>query len=500
MKGILCALALAASVFAVFAEQYRIADVQYELDGRTREYALDRALDIRKEQVFATREELELYIDFVTQKLIDQRVLEDTSVAYELGAADESGLVPVTLRVYADETWNIIPVPYPKYESNSGFSFKLKVRDYNFLGTMEPLDFDLEFFQEDEGTTNVVGLGFDFSVPFAIGVLDAQWSNEFDISYTIGDSRPEFSFSTGLDISYAFRYVTLMLEAEQSVDMDADYREAGDEVYGTEFLKISSPVTLLRTTGALGDLSFVPHVSVTYHWDLDGMRHEDLVGPSVGMGYAFSVGKVNWIENFRKGFTASLSHSYAYNFHKTEWTTEAALQFEGFYFVGFLGISTRAKLFSHYDVAHRRNSDTTNVAEWLRGVYDDESYNSRRANLPSGFVLNLDFPIRVLQTDWRGWGKALFKRDMPRQLGWLDFELQMVPFVDIALYGADDHCLFHLDDGFYSAGLALVIYPDRMRSLQFRISAGLDLAARLLEQEWRDKQGLEIEIGAGLHY
>jgi hypothetical protein len=136
----------------------------------------------------------------------------------------------------------------------------------------------------------------------------------------------------------------------------------------------------------------------------------------------------------------------------------------------------------------------------MRGVFNDGSYNSGRANLPTGFVMNLDFPIRVLQTNWRSWGKALFKRDMPTWFGFLDFEMHLVPFVDIALYGADDYCVFHLDDGFYSAGLEVVVYPDKMRSIQVRASAGLDLGARLLEQDWRSKKGPEIEIGIGLHY
>ena len=55
-------------------------------------------------------------------------------------------------------------------------------------------------------------------------------------------------------------------------------------------------------------------------------------------------------------------------------------------------------------------------------------------------------------------------------------------------------------DGFYSAGLEVIVYPTKMRSIQVRASAGLDLGARLMKQDWRTKRGLEIEIGIGLHY
>lgn len=500
MKKIFTLFLWAVFSCVAFAEGYQIVDVQYDLDGRAKEYSLNKKLDIRRDTIFQTEEELKLYIDFVTQKVSDQRVLENTNVSYQLGALNEQGIIPVTLMIAADETWNILPVPYPKYNSNSGFSLKLKVKDYNFLGTMEPLNFDLEFYQEDEGTTNVLGLGIDFSIPFQLGVLDAQWNNDISAAYKFGDSKPFFSFSTGLDLAYAFKYVALQLEAEQSFDIDPSYKEAGDEFYATEYLKFSAPVTLLRTTGPLGNITFTPFTSLTYYWDANGIKHPDLVGPTVGLGYSFSTGKVNWFGNFRKGFISSLSHSYDYNFDTTKWSTELAFNFQGFYFFNAIGITTRAKLFTHYDIAHGRNAGSTNVAEWMRGVYDSTDYNEGRADLATGFIMNLDFPIRILVTDWMGWGKAIFKRDMPSWFSFFDFEMQIAPFVDIALHGADDYCLVHLYDGFYSAGLEVIVYPAKMRSIQVRASAGLDLGARLFDQDWRTKRGLEIEIGIGLHY
>lgn len=500
MKRILSLFISAAICLGALAESYQITDVQYDLDGRTKPYALNKALDIRKDTVFDSKEELDFYIDFITQKVSDQRVLEDSQVSYQVGTPNEQGITPVILFISADETWNILPLPYPKYNSNSGFSLKLKVKDYNFLGSMQPLNFDLEFYQEDEGTTNVLGLGFDFSIPFAIGSVDAQWNNDVSMDYTFGDIRPALSFSTGLDLSYAFKYVVLQLEAEQAFDMDPDYREAGDEFYATEYLKLSTPFTLLRTTSPFGDLVLAPHASLTYHWDANGVKHEDLIGPTLGLGYAFSIGKVNWYGNFRKGLTTSFTHSYDYNFESADWTSGLALEFQGFYFINVLGLTTRAKIFTHYDPIQGRNTTTTNVASWLRGVYDDSKYNEGRADMSSGFVLNIDFPIKIVQTDWLGWGKALFKRTMPSWFGIFDFELQLGPFVDIALYGADDYCLFHLDDGFYAAGLEVIVYPTKMRSIQVRASAGLDLGAKLLKQDWRSNRSLEIEFGIGLHY
>ena len=111
MKKNCLVLVLFATIFMVFAEQYQITDIQYELDGRTKEYALSKALNIRKDRIFESQEEIQLYIDFISQKLSDQRVLENNQVQYELGTATAEGIIPVTLFIIADETWNILPLP-----------------------------------------------------------------------------------------------------------------------------------------------------------------------------------------------------------------------------------------------------------------------------------------------------------------------------------------------------------------------------------------------------
>lgn len=499
LKNIFYLLLFASFLPFVSAQKYQINDIDYNLDGRTKEYALNKTLDIRQDIVFESQEDLQLYINFISQKLNDQRVLENSRLDYNLGAENENGIIPVNLTIYAEETWNILPLPYPKYNSNTGLSVNFTIRDYNFLGLMKPFNFDFEFFQEDEGTTNAFGLGVKFSVPFPIGIFDAEWKNEADISYTFGDSKPEFFFSTGINITYAFRFITLQLEATQSVVMDKEYRETMDEFYLTEFLKFSTPITLLETTEFIGNIHLTPFTSVTYNWELDEIKHEDLVGPYIDIGYSFSLGKINWVGNFRKGFLTKFSHSYNYNFYNNQWATDIVFQFKGFTFFKAIGFSTQVKLFNHHAI-QGKYSKTTNLGEWLRGVYDDERYNSGRSELPAGFIINLDFPIKIVQTDWRKWGKIIFNRNMPSWFSLFDFELQIAPFADIGLYKADDHCLFHLDDGFYTAGFEVIIFPSKMRSIQIRASAGMDLGARIFNQEWRTVQGMEIYLGVGFHY
>ena len=96
VKKIFFVLVLLTTTIALFAERYQITDIKYDIDGRTKKYALNKVLNIKKDQVIESEEDLKLYIDFIAQKLSDQRVLEDTQVKYELGNPNEQGIIPVT--------------------------------------------------------------------------------------------------------------------------------------------------------------------------------------------------------------------------------------------------------------------------------------------------------------------------------------------------------------------------------------------------------------------
>ena len=108
-------------------EKYQITEIEYNLDGRTKPYALDQKLDIDKKTIFNSKTELDAYIDYIRQTLINQRVLQESSMEYETGNPNKDGIIPVKIIITAEDTWNIFPVPYPKYNSNSGLEFKLKV-------------------------------------------------------------------------------------------------------------------------------------------------------------------------------------------------------------------------------------------------------------------------------------------------------------------------------------------------------------------------------------
>ena len=100
------------------------------------------------------------------------------------------------------------------------------------------------------------------------------------------------------------------MRAKKSImTIDPEKRIYGDYIYGTEFVQLSAPIIILKTDTVAGNLVLTPLTSVTYNWDLDGMQDPDLVGPILDFGYNFTLGKVNWMGNFRLHCKALLSRT-----------------------------------------------------------------------------------------------------------------------------------------------------------------------------------------------
>jgi len=505
MKKIFIILLFSLIFANIFAEQYQIQEVEYDIIGRTKEHALNQKLNINKKQIFNTLEELETYIGYINQSLVNQRVLQETSIKYELGTLQENNIIPVKIIITAKDTWNIFPVPYPKYNSNNGFEFKLKIKDYNFFGSMEIMNFDLVFFQENEGENNNIGLGIDFSIPFGLGMFNAMWNVDTNIAYTFGNNKPDFDFSTGLDFSLPLNFVTFQLSIKQSITQNTDYTDINDDFYLSEYISLAAPFTLLSTTSYLGDIKLTPNIEFNYNWDIDKIVHEDLIGPTLNLGYNFSFGKVDWVGNFRKGFFTDISQDFTYNFSKEKWNNLLSTELRGYFSRNFISFNGRFYGFTTYNPIKKDFSSKIEIGSRMRGIFDSSDLDNNQGQLETSaaLCLNIDIPIKIVQTDWRKWGKNIFNRNMPNWFAYLDFEMQISPFIDVALTNNTiTKRLFNPKDGFYGAGLEVLVFPSKMRSIQVRGCIGLDLSSKLpvFDAPWRTSKGPEIEIGIGLHY
>ncbi|MCM1320759.1 MAG: hypothetical protein NC041_04360 [Bacteroides sp.] len=488
------------------SEKYHIVETLYKIEGnklerflgKTREYPLTQAVLIDYSTIFESKIEFDAYLKNITQQFINQRVLENAEVSADYGEADGNDVIPVTLLVSTKDTWNIFPVPYPKYDSTTGFQLKFKVKDYNFLGTMHSLNFDVNYEHEKFPTENkpdkkTLGINCDFEIPFKLAVIDALWENSLGISYVFDENIFDFSFNTSFGFTYSLKRVDFNIQFSQSITQDSYYKDVklenddtlhDDSFYFTEAVSLNLPVKLYEIKN-WSWIKWTPYLS--YKWNCKDlffgsnnsnyMHHEDLLGPIFSVGHRFTVARVNWIGNFRRGIDAALSNYIVFNKGKDMVSPGVSLEFLSYYSWKYAALNIR--FFAVYN-----KEDKETVGERIRGIID-KSYKTNAA-----LALNIDAPIHLFTTNF---------------LRVFDFELQISPFIDISVgKNTETGSFMSLKDGYYTGGIELLVFPEKMRSIQGRISFGYDLTDfmpdSMVNKDWRSDSKHQLFIGVGVFY
>ncbi|HOT63383.1 MAG TPA: hypothetical protein PLU93_11025 [Treponemataceae bacterium] len=491
--GLALALIACIALSAQTAGTFRIDSVTYDISGSTREYPLRRLADIDKKRVFLSQQELDVYVNNLRTKLQNERVFESTSVDVSLGQAGADGIVPVSLVVHTKDTWNIIVLPYPKYDSNDGFTIKLKLKDFNFFGSLQTLSADVNYQLDTTGQSSVEA-NLDFAIPFESFGYGFEWDISASIEFPEGEV-PEFHLGTGLDMAIPTPIADLHVGFTQGVsvnDRDSDdvlYED--DTLYFTETLYVNLPITV-HSFDYIGDVVYTPGVNFSANWSPEGLTHEDLKGPDASFGHSVGFSRVDWVGNFRRGVEASLSNSYSYDFHLESDPLTVSVQGEVSGFRDFfdrVGVSARA-----YGLYIFNGDESNTIAKRLRGILD------KRIVSDTAMTLNVDIPIRVLRVNFQEMSGV----DWTKMIG---FEMHWNAFFDMALTHDDvTGRYFNLDDGWYSGGLEIIVYPTSMRSVIGRASVGFDLAEFVKNgklggyAERDDKSVREITVAIGLFY
>ena len=215
MKKSIISLLLFISYSALSASAYKIKDVEYNLEGSraeftgiTREYALKTKVPVDFKRKFNNEDELIEYIKDVKQQIENTRNFEKVNIDFAITDPDESDVCGVLLRISTYDSMRFIAAPYPKYSSGDSMNLTVKLKDTNFMGSMETMTgeakFAIELNDDDSPKDYLVGFGLEFETPFQLGTLDASWNNNLDFSYTFGDSTPEWSFDSGLSLTKKF--------------------------------------------------------------------------------------------------------------------------------------------------------------------------------------------------------------------------------------------------------------------------------------------------------
>lgn len=513
------AVMLLAGTVCLNAERYVLESVAYDGNGKTQERFLSGALAIQAGAGFDSEEAYEMYRAGIERKLRNERIFAFSEITEER-TAQEDGTIAVSWTIRTVDSENLLVAPYPKYDSNSGLTFKIKLKDNNFLGRMSPLSLDLAFGtekDEDEDideTYRFFGISLDYNFPFMLGAVNARWLNNYAMQYTWGERGMEYGLSTGLKLSLPYKRLSFDLTLLQSLTRDHEYDEFGDTLFATEHALFEVPITLARTR-TFGDIVYAPYSSATYNWDKDEIsaENEDLRGPYFEAGHGIRLGAVNWKGNFREGFSISVKNLIGYNQETHDWIP---------------GIQAELKAHAHWwrfnpsarAYAAGYHNGTEKIGHNLRGIKDIQKFapaysakvgRKKALDVQAACILNCDLTVKVMETDWYGLGQALFHTEEPPAIFSLlrqcDFELHVSPFLDAALTtNKATGSSFDWRDGFYSGGLEVIVYPSHWRSIQIRASAGLDIGRQFLSNslnmDWRkdNVSKKEIYVGFGLFY
>lgn len=554
MKKFFLFASLILSSVLVNAESFIISDVNYEISGITRQYALETNVKIDKKKPFESEDELKKYLDDIVIQMLNTRTFDTVTYTYtametpvqppvaeetqENIPEDEDALKAetkepsqnnsndykfVTVTFFTDDTKHLIATPYPKYKSGDSLTAMIKVKDTNFLGSMESftanLDFAVELDKDDNPEEFKTGFSTDFEIPFKMAKLDSVWNNSIDFSYTFGDSSPEWNFCTGLNMTLPFDKYSLVFTIQQSFIRNFDYEgvwkgsgdyrcyyEYNDDTYFVENASFSIPIVIQEVKN-WGRIYYTPFVNTSYYWDFDGISedNEALLGPAMTFGQTVSTGRVNWVENFRNGLSVSLTQSFGYNFHNYAFnpgiTAELKL-YKAFERIGFCS--------DLYAFAFMNGS--ANFGSRLRGIRADQYYDSNNPNIAilkstdsqAAFILNFDMPIKLFRIYW----EKVPVINKIKFASKLNLEAQISPFIDVALFKNEaTGTSFNIKDSFISGGIEGIVYPLKWKGIQVRGSLGIDLTRKMpvlkgkVNQDWREScKSYELSIGIGLHY
>ena len=488
----------------------KIEKIEYRIVGLTRKYPLQLAVPIDRTIIFENEEVYFRYLDEIRLKLNNLRVLETSTVESEYIEVNEK-IALAKITISTKDTWNIIALPFPKFDSNTGFVAKIKGKDYNFLGSMQVLNVDISYILDNSGKSSG-GIGTSFSYPFKAGPLNAIYKLEallnveqknasFDLNNTI-----EFCYPTNfIDIYFGY-YQGFYLnrsrdenQGKKEINKTGEDEDKKDEkpVYDKYFFYTKfftyTPITLYNFEYA-GKLVYTPYISFYGNWAFKRLNEREKRGISINFSHSLSLSRIDWKNNFREGFSASLENSYSYNFFlKDKPEIEVSTTLTGYY-----SFIDRVGLYAKFDAFYFFSKDLSQRAgKNLRGILN------KRIKTDAGFTLNFDVPIKITSFDFEKISGVEWTR-------FFGFEWFISLFFDMALvHDMQTNRYFHPSDGWYAGGLEMILYPHKMRSIYFRISLGFDLSElknvkginKIGGVAKRDNEAIsEIFIGIGLHY
>jgi hypothetical protein len=451
---------------------YRIQSLSFDITGRTQERPLRERLEIRIGADFPDLAALESYLDLKRQILVNQRVLQESAIEYEVGEA-AGGVAPVAVSVRTVDTWNIVALPYPKYDSNRGLLLGARARDYDFLGSMEPLYLNLDYQKKIDGESSLGGEVI-FSLPFTL--MSQAWtvSTNQSLAFSFTGKQVQYGGKTALRLALGGEASPWYAELAQGLYVNEDGADDEDGWYLSTAAKLGTSLDLFEA-GALGPLSWKPTLSAELKYKPGADISADRAGPDLTLKNELEAGRVDWIGNFRRGVLASLSAEQTYDTFRAHWDSGISGEVEAHQSL----FGSRAGLDSRLMAFWQFTGPKENVGDRLRGIADNKMDGDACVSV------NLDLPVKLFSIR----PSVLIKKK------WFDFEAHASLIADAALLRPSAGKSF---GPWLSGGIELFAFSEISRSVFIRAMLAEDILELARGGSWRE--GYELFFGLGHAY
>ena len=426
----------------LFAEDEAISHVidhvNYEIiDGNTSENALRALSHLKPGMIFPDYASLVQMVEDEKQALINLRYFQEVSIDIKKVFITDSKIQRYSVTFIIVDAITITPIPYPKYDSNTGLRLGMKLFWDNFLGTMTDayLGTNLDIHPDEETAKERIG---EWNIVTSISRI--RFYKGVLLSLSLNQSHQEEKFVDSVDSTNSYNFTYDITGAKLSTSFDLRKNRSYTVSFGTVF-----------RYNYQGELGSHP-------------RYLNSLLPA----HSFNFSRLNWINNFREGFSTGISNEFSFGTDTSgNFLFSTSIDMNGSYYKTFwkrFNFYTRAKTFYQWGEPRR-------IASSLRGVRD---------NLMSGYtgaVLNTSLAFMF----WR------FEEV---------WDAQIHPFIDIGVIYNNES--FETSRDFNVGwGFDLVLYLDALPSLVARGSIGID--ARRFDSS-NLLGSLEISITSTLHY
>jgi len=424
-----------------------IRNIETEISGYTRRKNLLEEINIHEGIEFENYVEMITFLDEAIQDLINMRVFDKTE--YELTLESSTKEMDIySMKLSINDMWSIYPIPFPLYTSNTGLILGVRFFYFNIGGTLTDFTLfaDINIRQNPDGEGYLIPNWHITPAISGINILGQDFSLEYNQEYKTVKKKS----GDVLEKEYSYHFSSLSLASKLYLPLD--------------FYYTMEPSITLNYSG------------VETQFDENGVQFalygiEDYKLADITWNHSLGYNNIDWIGNFRHGVDLHLSNALILG---SNFTQSEIIDFSSEIEVGgkfFWRINKYFNFSSQIKGIVGINREMANLGENLRGIRNINMFGYLAA------FLNIDLTICIV--DWDGVGEILLR-----------------PFFDLGIVDKENS-VFAIDDDFaYSTGADIILYIDKLNSIQGRVTMGIDLG----NPDWSDSEKYELDLALSLSY